>query len=115
MQHEILVDEDEISEHHEDDVNDVIEEMREDNCNESSGEDSEDNDEDNDGGNEEGMAVENRADEVVVVKGSTTQLVDQVRTTKSLLLSKPHDYATNLPENTHVQSVSAKGVWIKPL
>ena len=76
MHNDGLVEDDKISEHHEYYVDDIIEEVTEENDNESINEDSEDNDEDNDGGNEDGVAVENRGDEVVVVKETTARPVD---------------------------------------
>ena len=108
IQHDVLVDDDKISEHHKDGVDDITEEVTEDNNNESSDEDSGDNDEDNDGGNEDGVAVENRADEVVVVEENTAQLIEQGFTSRSGRLSKPCNHATNFLETAHVQSGCVK-------
>ena len=71
MQHVILVENDNILEHREDNIDDITEEVTEENDNESSNEDSEDNDEYNDGGGDDDVAVENREDKVVLVKETT--------------------------------------------
>ena len=61
MQNNVLVDDDDISENHEEDVDGITEEVTEDNDNYSIDEESEQKDEDNDGSNEDVVAVENRA------------------------------------------------------
>ena len=88
MQHDILAEEDEISEHHEDDFDDITEEVKEDNDDESSNDESEDNDKCNDRGNEDCVAVENRIDEVMVVEEVTAQPACKGNTTRSDCLSK---------------------------
>ena len=103
IQHDVLADDDDISEHHEDDIDNITECFTEDNDDESSEENSEYDDKSNDEGNEEVAAVENRSDEVVLVKETTAQPVEQGCNTRSGSLIKSNDHATNFPETSHAQ------------
>ena len=104
MQHGMIVAGEDISEHQEGDVDDIIEEVTDDSDNESISEDNdEDNDEGNDGGDGDNVSVENRANEVVIVEETAAQPVVQGCTTRSDRLSKPHDaQATTLFEMSQV-------------
>ena len=76
VQYDMLVEENEISEHPEDDIDNITEEVTEENDDEISDEYIEDNSKDDYGGDEDGVAAENRTYEVVVVEETTTQPVD---------------------------------------
>ena len=94
MQHGTLVADHEISEHQEDDVDNIMEEVTEESDDEISSED------DNEGYT---VAVEIRADEVVIVEEEAAQPLVQGCTTRSSSLSKLYNCVTNFLEVAHIQ------------